>query len=108
MSRIAKPIPRSPYAALVAAGVELDSHESDLYALDTSRSRAILYAHGKAVIPFRATDGRVWLDIPFGFDPFWAKVAGESSDQPECTCEPGSPYLCPSCERKAEEQPHGF
>lgn len=66
------------YNDLLAAGVELDSHESDLYAVVTPTSTAIVdryIAAGNRVTGFTAlADGRRWYDIPFAFDPFWDQV----------------------------------
>lgn len=32
----------------------------------------------------------------------------EVTDEPACTCDQYGACLCPTCEAKAEEQPHGF
>lgn len=55
----------------VAARLETDHHESDLYVLDTPEARAIMARHGKPLAPFRGTDGRPWLDAAFEYLPFW-------------------------------------
>jgi hypothetical protein len=68
----------SIYTDLHAAGIELDSHESDLYAKSTPESRQIIANHVaagtlKCVTVFtNQRDGSVWFDIPFHFDPWWA------------------------------------
>ena len=64
------------YAALVAAGCEIDNHESDLYVRTTPEAMAIIRAKSG---PMRSTiktfhsqvDGKMWLDIPFAFQPWW-------------------------------------
>ena len=63
----------SIYSDLLAAGVPLDSHESDLYAKDTPETRAVLAQYPEQDRkPFRsAVDGAIWFDLPFRFDPFW-------------------------------------
>ena len=68
----------SLYGDLLAAGIPLDNHESDLYFLDTPESRAIL-AHwpdlAKLALPFWSnleTDEK-WWDVPFAFLPWWEK-----------------------------------
>jgi len=63
------------YEQLKAAGVPLDSHESDLYALVTPESRAIVEAstHSRSTFVSQI-DKRRWYDLPFAFDPFWEKV----------------------------------
>ena len=61
---------------LKAAGVELDAHESDLYAKVDDKSRLIIaeYEHRQNVTTFRSEiDGSPWYDIPFANDAFWQK-----------------------------------
>lgn len=79
--------PPSLYAALKAAGVPLDSHESDLYAKVTPESSAIVNRYRKekhiSVSTFKhQVTGDMWYDLPFQFDPFWDKVR-ELSDKKE-------------------------
>ena len=60
------------YEQLKAAGVPLDSHESDLYALATSEAHEIVLASCHMYSVFRnELDGKLWLDVPFAFDPWW-------------------------------------
>ena len=64
----------SIYQELKDAGVPLDHHESDLYALLTVRSREIVqhYEFSKQVKTFRCqTTGDLWYDIPFAYEPWW-------------------------------------
>lgn len=64
----------SVYKKLVAAGVEIDHHESDLYAKVTAESSEIVknYGFNKNVRTFKSlVDGELWYDIPFAFDPWW-------------------------------------
>lgn len=67
------------YDEMVAARVPLDSHESDLYALDCPASRAILRrfpTHKANAQRFHhAVTGAAWIDVPFAFDPFWNNKA---------------------------------
>lgn len=62
---------------LVTAGLQLDNHESDLYVEDTPEARAILArhpTHRTNARPFQhAVTGKLWLDVPFAFEPFWQK-----------------------------------
>lgn len=67
----------SLYGDLLAAGVPMDSHESDLYFPDTSQTREIL-----ARFPYSAKiarrfidriDNEIWWDVPFAFLPWWEK-----------------------------------
>jgi len=62
------------YAELVAAGCQVDHHESDLYVLDTPEARAILAEHPDVrATAFRSdVDHKRWLDVPFAYSPFWA------------------------------------
>ncbi len=73
------PTNRSLHQQLLAAGVELDSHESDLYAKVTPESTRILEdagividGHNASVFTSQA-DGEQWYDLPFRYDPFWAR-----------------------------------
>jgi len=70
---------RTLYRDLKTAGVELDKHESDLYALDTPDARRIIAQHGHELQPFQSNaDRRQWLELPFQYDPFWDKVEERS------------------------------
>lgn len=74
----------SLYAQLKAAGCAIDNHESDLYVRDSETARRIIKAVNDAgregnlgqrwaTSAFRGTDGHVWIDIPFAYDPWWSK-----------------------------------
>ncbi len=67
----------SVYRDMVAAGVKTDSHESDLYVEATPEARAVLARHPiheqNAKTFQHAETGKLWLDIPFAFEPFWRK-----------------------------------
>lgn len=67
----------SLYTDLVAAGIEVSNHESDLYFPSSPESRAILFNYdleSKNATCFRSNiDGKTWIDVPFAFDPFWEK-----------------------------------
>ncbi len=69
----------SLYTELVAAGVPVDSHESDLYVQADPTSFEILDAHPqqKAIsAPFwNEVRHAVWIDVPFAYDPWWEKRA---------------------------------
>lgn len=62
------------YEQLKAAGVPLNSHESDLYAKVTPESKAIVekWEHFQNASQFTSQiDGQRWYDLPFAYDPFW-------------------------------------
>ena len=61
------------YAAIIAAGIPIDHHYSDLYVLATPEARAIIKASGwYGVTSFISQiDGRRWYDVPFAYAPFW-------------------------------------
>lgn len=62
------------YSELVSAGVELDSHESDLYAPNVGTVRDIAAKLGVKGEPFICQlTGRPMLDFPFRFTPFWQR-----------------------------------
>ncbi len=66
----------SLYRDLVAAGIPLDSHESDLYALATPEAVAIVTRSREYFESFISElDGRRWLDVPFAFEPWWERRA---------------------------------
>jgi hypothetical protein len=66
------------FQELIAAGCEIDNHESDLFVKDSPISRSIIKRYSdssaaKATL-FRSTsDNEMWWDIPFAYDPFWEK-----------------------------------
>ena len=70
----------SLYQALVAAGIPVSNHCSDLYFQWTDESRAIRkqYPEIKRCSLFTSQDPAdnkaTWCDAPFQFDPFWEKV----------------------------------
>jgi hypothetical protein len=69
----------SLYQDLKAAGLPTDHHESDLYVIDTPAARALIAKHGKRGSGFTSQiDGKRWLDVPFAYDPFWAKKSGRA------------------------------
>lgn len=65
----------SLYAALVAANIEVDKHESDLYFPVTEESTEILSQFTQEHLiaeKFRnQNDGSLWYDVPFAFTPYW-------------------------------------
>jgi hypothetical protein len=65
----------SLYQELKSAGCTLDSHESDLYVLDTKLARSILerytLARTSARVFVSALDGELWVEIPFAYEPWW-------------------------------------
>ena len=66
------------YAEMVAAGVPVDNHESDLYALATPEALRIVKESGWNYTTFVSqVDGKMWLDIAFGFRPWWDKRAAK-------------------------------
>jgi hypothetical protein len=64
---------RTLYAALRAAGIEIDHHESDLYFPETEQTTLILatFPRIKAVRFTSQIDGKPWYDVPFGYLPWW-------------------------------------
>lgn len=65
----------SLYSEMKAAAVPMDSHESDLYVMDTPAAREVLRRFetaNRSAKPFISQiDGMKWLDIPFAYDPWW-------------------------------------
>jgi len=68
----------SLYFALKNAGIPLDSHESDLYALYTPKSEELFKDFGYPIKTFISQiDGKRWLEAPFAHTPWWAKRIGK-------------------------------
>ena len=72
----------SIYTEMVQAGIETDSHASDLYVEDCPESRVILANHGKSidghnVNRFKHADGKYWFLLPFKFTPFWERATSK-------------------------------
>jgi hypothetical protein len=65
----------SLYTELKAIGAEMDNHESDLYAKLTQEVVEILAQHklekSNSMLFISNIDGKMWIDIPFGYDPWW-------------------------------------
>jgi hypothetical protein len=64
------------YESLVAAGVKVANHCSDLYFEWTPAARAIFHQYpsqrGSLFVSQDPADNKaVWCDVPFSFDPFW-------------------------------------
>lgn len=70
MIRVNHP-PFDLYDRAVLDGLELDSHESDLYLVATPHARQLVADSNLAYSSFIGNDGRVWLEVPFAFGPFW-------------------------------------
>jgi hypothetical protein len=69
--------PMTLFSEIKAAGIPFTNHESDLYVLDCQPARDILKKYPtkftNATRFKNAVDGRIWIDIPFNYDPFWEK-----------------------------------
>lgn len=70
------------YEEIKSAGIEIDSHESDLYVPDSPAVREILdrYPLSKSNARRFANRrppniGQIWIDIPFAYLPFWDRKA---------------------------------
>jgi len=63
----------SLYKELVEAGIDINSHESDLYCPVTPESTEILARYpevGWTTFTHQRTGTR-WYDVPFMYDPWW-------------------------------------
>ena len=77
---------RSLYAQLVAAGVPVDHHESDLYFKATPESHLIVermrVGPGRCVTHIstfaHAVTGELWYEAPFMFEPWWIARTGRA------------------------------
>lgn len=72
--------PDTLYAAITAAGIQVDNHESDMYFPATEESAKILARFpmwARNATRFESqTDGAIWYDVPFAFLPFWSVRLG--------------------------------
>ena len=69
----------SIYAKMLAAGVKIASHETDLYVPVNDITRGILadYKFKSNVTTFtNQVEGGLWFDIPFAYLPAWEKKGG--------------------------------
>lgn len=65
----------SIYEDMKAARVPIENHYSDLHVPATPEAREILRRHREnvsAAFFVSPVDGKVWIDIPFCYDPYWA------------------------------------
>jgi len=65
------------YDELIAVNATMEHHESDLYVRATPEVFEIVKRHygeigGKLYSPFWS-EGQVWLEIPFGYSPFFSR-----------------------------------
>lgn len=66
----------SIYQKAKEIGIEIDSHETDLYLKDCQESRKLIeeYEFKNNVTKFRSQiDKCLWFDVPFAYDPAWEK-----------------------------------
>ena len=66
------------YDQMLAAGVQINNHESDLYVPVTPETTAIVngYEFKSNVTRFTSNiDKKQWYDIPFAYSPFWQNKA---------------------------------
>ncbi len=62
----------NPYKKLVAMGIPIDHHESDLYVLSTPESLQVVNDSGWSHTSFVSQiDNKLWLGLPFAYEPFW-------------------------------------
>lgn len=71
----------SLFTEMLAAGVEVDSHESDLYVKASATASAVLRRHpaqaANALYFWDRTGGGMWIDVPFAYDPWWHRRAAK-------------------------------
>jgi hypothetical protein len=72
------PMP-SLYQELVSLGMQIDSHESDLYVPVNEQTSAVIRKCQRiaGITVFKSElDGNYWYDIPFAYEPFWSARCG--------------------------------
>jgi hypothetical protein len=63
----------SLYQEACKAGLQMDSHYSDLYLLRTPTAIRLCQEHAAHWSTFTSQiDGKPWLDVPFAYEPYWA------------------------------------
>jgi hypothetical protein len=68
------------YARAKAEGLEMDSHESDLYLRATPRALALVSAEKRSFERFTdQRSGQPRIDVPFAYLPFWEARRGHAS-----------------------------
>lgn len=67
------------YESLVEAGIPVDNYYSDLYFPWTKKSQEILnkfkLQKSNASLFHNNIDKKLWISVPFAFDPFWSNKA---------------------------------
>lgn len=62
----------SLYTDLIEAGCEVSNWQSDLYVVRDDKALEIFKRHEQKPRSFKSdSDGRMMLEAPFQFDPFW-------------------------------------
>ena len=71
------------YDDAVAAGIQHDSHESDLYLIDGPATRALIWYHGHdataTTFVSNIEPSVLWWDVPFAFVPYWRTHDGRAA-----------------------------
>jgi hypothetical protein len=66
------------FEAVKRLGIEYDNHCSDLYIPRTAQTLELCKNFGKtgvSAMPFvNQLNGKIWLDIPFAYIPYWEKL----------------------------------
>lgn len=97
------PTNRSIHQQMLAAGVEVDHHESDLYAKVTPESTRILEEAGIVVDGHNAStftsqvDGERWYDLPFKYDTSWDKKQQSVTTCQSCGSRVDGGRNCETC-----------
>lgn len=73
------------YKSIKGAKIEHDHYQSDLYFKDTLVSRAILDrfpVQKSNSLSFISNNDRTrWIDVPFGYTPYWENIAKQVAKQ---------------------------
>lgn len=67
----------SLYSELIAANVPVSNWQSDLYFKNTPEAKEILknFPDTKVYLFRSNTDGEIWGEVPFSYDPYWKTVS---------------------------------
>jgi hypothetical protein len=65
----------SLYDQMVATGVTIENHYSDMYVPVNETTTKLVNESGRVFSMFKSQiDDKMWYDIPFAYQPFWDKV----------------------------------
>jgi len=68
---------KSAYTLALEMGLEIDSHESDLYVEFNQELLDSVHPDQRTNATRFTSNGKLWLDFPFAYDPWWGRKTNE-------------------------------